>query len=139
MAMTFDKNQTQEKPPDKSVPKGLSVSLWDGTFSKITIGIFHLRGLSLAASCKRVVSLIVKYPLILYFLEKHVHGPNDDVFSGCSETEEQLQFPLELCTDSASTTTQSSSRISGSLAPFPLLHDLLPCPVSLTGVARFLH
>uniref|UniRef100_H3DPG3 C2 calcium dependent domain containing 5 n=1 Tax=Tetraodon nigroviridis TaxID=99883 RepID=H3DPG3_TETNG len=52
VAMTFDKNQTQEKPPDKSVPKG------------------------------------------------------------CSETEEQLQFPLELCTDSASTTTQSSSRIS---------------------------
>uniref|UniRef100_A0A674NCP3 C2 calcium dependent domain containing 5 n=1 Tax=Takifugu rubripes TaxID=31033 RepID=A0A674NCP3_TAKRU len=52
VAMTFDKDQTQEKPPDKSISKG------------------------------------------------------------CSETEEQLQFPLELCTES-STNTQPSSKISG--------------------------
>lgn len=30
VAMTFDKNQTQEKPPDKTVPKGQSV-IW-GSF-----------------------------------------------------------------------------------------------------------
>lgn len=36
-----------------------------------------------------------------------------NLFSGCSETEEQLQFPLELCTES-STNTQPSSKISGS-------------------------
>ncbi|XP_018519354.1 C2 domain-containing protein 5 isoform X3 [Lates calcarifer] len=53
VAMTFDKDQTQEKPADKPVTKG------------------------------------------------------------CSETEEQLQFPLELCADSSSITTQTSSKISG--------------------------
>ncbi|GAA6225475.1 C2 domain-containing protein 5 isoform X1 [Lates japonicus] len=53
VAMTFDKDQTQEKPADKPVTKG------------------------------------------------------------CSETEEQLQFPLELCTDLSSITTQTSSKISG--------------------------
>ncbi|XP_027128402.1 C2 domain-containing protein 5 isoform X2 [Larimichthys crocea] len=53
VAMTFDKDQTQEKPPDKPITKG------------------------------------------------------------CSETEEQLQFPLELCADSSSANSQTSSRISG--------------------------
>ncbi|XP_039988520.1 C2 domain-containing protein 5 isoform X6 [Xiphias gladius] len=53
VAMTFDKDQTQEKPADKPVTKG------------------------------------------------------------CNETEEQLQFPLELCADSSSTNTQPSSKISG--------------------------
>ncbi|XP_044050651.1 C2 domain-containing protein 5 isoform X23 [Siniperca chuatsi] len=53
VAMTFDKEQTQEKPPDKPITKG------------------------------------------------------------CSETEEQLQFPLELCADSSSANTQPSSKISG--------------------------
>ncbi|XP_056243212.1 C2 domain-containing protein 5 isoform X4 [Seriola aureovittata] len=51
VAMTFDKDQTQEKPADKPTTKG------------------------------------------------------------CSETEEQLQFPLELCADSSN--TQPSSKISG--------------------------
>ncbi|XP_076588297.1 C2 domain-containing protein 5 isoform X20 [Chaetodon auriga] len=53
VAMTFDKDQTQEKPADKPITKG------------------------------------------------------------CSETEEQLQFPLELCTDSSSANTQPSSKFSG--------------------------
>ncbi|XP_040893563.1 C2 domain-containing protein 5 isoform X7 [Toxotes jaculatrix] len=53
VAMTFDKDQTQEKPADKPITRG------------------------------------------------------------CSETEEQLQFPLELCADSSSTNTQLSSKISG--------------------------
>ncbi|XP_070763573.1 C2 domain-containing protein 5 [Enoplosus armatus] len=53
VAMTFDKDQTQEKPPDKPITKG------------------------------------------------------------CGETEEQLQFPLELCADSSSASTQASSKISG--------------------------
>nr|XP_046249700.1 C2 domain-containing protein 5 isoform X1 [Scatophagus argus]XP_046249701.1 C2 domain-containing protein 5 isoform X1 [Scatophagus argus]XP_046249702.1 C2 domain-containing protein 5 isoform X1 [Scatophagus argus] len=53
VAMTFDKDQTQEKPVDKPITKG------------------------------------------------------------CSETEEQLQFPLELCADSSSTNTQTSSKSSG--------------------------
>uniref|UniRef100_UPI0037E78304 C2 domain-containing protein 5 isoform X4 n=1 Tax=Semicossyphus pulcher TaxID=241346 RepID=UPI0037E78304 len=53
VAMTFDKDQTQEKPPDKPITKG----------------------------------------------------------SG--ETEEQLQFPLELCADSSLANTQPSSKISG--------------------------
>nr|XP_043891381.1 C2 domain-containing protein 5 isoform X5 [Solea senegalensis] len=35
------------------------------------------------------------------------------VTKGCSETEEQLQFPLELFADSSSTNTQTSSKISG--------------------------
>ncbi|XP_076588300.1 C2 domain-containing protein 5 isoform X23 [Chaetodon auriga] len=52
VAMTFDKDQTQEKPADKPITKG------------------------------------------------------------CSETEEQLQFPLELCTDSSSANTQPSSKFS---------------------------
>ncbi|KAM7396641.1 hypothetical protein PAMP_019671 [Pampus punctatissimus] len=53
VAMTFDKDQTQEKPADKPITKG------------------------------------------------------------SSETEEQLQFPLELCVDSSSANTQPSSKISG--------------------------
>ncbi|TKS73389.1 C2 domain-containing protein 5 [Collichthys lucidus] len=53
VAMTFDKDQNQEKPPDKPITKG------------------------------------------------------------CSETEEQLQFPLELCADSSSANSQTSSKISG--------------------------
>ncbi|TMS05309.1 C2 domain-containing protein 5 [Larimichthys crocea] len=56
VAMTFDKDQTQEKPPDKPITKG------------------------------------------------------------CSETEEQLQFPLELCADSSSANSQTSSRISGTVS-----------------------
>ncbi|XP_023259692.1 C2 domain-containing protein 5 isoform X22 [Seriola lalandi dorsalis] len=54
VAMTFDKDQTQEKPADKPTTKG------------------------------------------------------------CSETEEQLQFPLELCADSSN--TQPSSKISGTVS-----------------------
>ncbi|KAM9854276.1 C2 domain-containing protein 5 [Aulostomus maculatus] len=57
VAMTFDKDQTQEKPADKPIGKGV-------------------------------------------FIE------------GSSETEEQLQFPLELCADTSSASTQSS-KISG--------------------------
>ncbi|RVE71886.1 hypothetical protein OJAV_G00056430 [Oryzias javanicus] len=53
VAMTFDKDQTQEKPVEKPITKG------------------------------------------------------------CSEAEEQLQFPLELCADSSSVNSQSSSKISG--------------------------
>ncbi|XP_054632039.1 C2 domain-containing protein 5 isoform X7 [Dunckerocampus dactyliophorus] len=53
VAMTFDKDQTQEKPAEKPIAKG------------------------------------------------------------CSETEEQLQFPLELCADSPSTNFQPPSKISG--------------------------
>ncbi|KAM7414483.1 hypothetical protein PAMA_019348 [Pampus argenteus] len=53
VAMTFDKDQTQEKPADKPITKG------------------------------------------------------------SSETEEQLQFPLELCVDSSSANAQPSSKISG--------------------------
>ncbi|XP_070686190.1 C2 domain-containing protein 5 isoform X3 [Pempheris klunzingeri] len=53
VAMTFDKDQTQEKPADKPITKG------------------------------------------------------------CSETEEQLQFPLELCADASSAISQPSSKISG--------------------------
>ncbi|XP_070827509.1 C2 domain-containing protein 5 isoform X16 [Chaetodon trifascialis] len=53
VAMTFDKDQTQEKPADKPITKG------------------------------------------------------------CSEPEEQLQFPMELCTDSSSANTQPSSKFSG--------------------------
>ncbi|XP_042266651.1 C2 domain-containing protein 5 isoform X6 [Thunnus maccoyii] len=56
VAMTFDKDQTQEKPADKTITKG------------------------------------------------------------SSETEEQLQFPLELCTDSSSTNNQPSSKISGTVS-----------------------
>ncbi|XP_069019667.1 C2 domain-containing protein 5 isoform X6 [Embiotoca jacksoni] len=52
VAMTFDQDQTQEKPPEKPITKG-------------------------------------------------------------NETEEQLQFPLELCADSSSANTQPSSKISG--------------------------
>ncbi|XP_070827510.1 C2 domain-containing protein 5 isoform X17 [Chaetodon trifascialis] len=52
VAMTFDKDQTQEKPADKPITKG------------------------------------------------------------CSEPEEQLQFPMELCTDSSSANTQPSSKFS---------------------------
>nr|XP_057931783.1 C2 domain-containing protein 5 isoform X2 [Doryrhamphus excisus] len=55
VAMTFDKDQTQEKPAEKPVAKG------------------------------------------------------------CSETEEQLQFPLELCADSPSANIQPPSKISVSL------------------------
>ncbi|XP_054632043.1 C2 domain-containing protein 5 isoform X11 [Dunckerocampus dactyliophorus] len=55
VAMTFDKDQTQEKPAEKPIAKG------------------------------------------------------------CSETEEQLQFPLELCADSPSTNFQPPSKISVSL------------------------
>ncbi|XP_073327955.1 C2 domain-containing protein 5 isoform X5 [Pagrus major] len=53
VAMTYDKDQTQEKPAEKPMTKG------------------------------------------------------------CIETEEQLQFPLELCADSSSSNTQPSSKISG--------------------------
>ncbi|XP_038562691.1 C2 domain-containing protein 5 isoform X3 [Micropterus salmoides] len=53
VAMTFDKDQTQEKPADKPITKG------------------------------------------------------------CGETEEQLQFPLELCADSSSANIQQSSKSSG--------------------------
>ncbi|XP_077597608.1 C2 domain-containing protein 5 isoform X4 [Stigmatopora nigra] len=56
VAMTFDKDQTQEKPVDKHVTKG------------------------------------------------------------CNETEEQLQFPLELCADSLSTNTQPLTKSSGTLS-----------------------
>ncbi|XP_044213781.1 C2 domain-containing protein 5 isoform X9 [Thunnus albacares] len=56
VAMTFDKDQTQEKPADKTITKG------------------------------------------------------------SSETEEQLQFPLELCADSSSTNNQPSSKISGTVS-----------------------
>lgn len=59
------------------------------------------------------------------------------VFSGSSETEEQLQFPLELCADSSSNNTQPPSKISGSLKfllfSLSLLPDLPLCPASLTG------
>ncbi|XP_035521502.1 C2 domain-containing protein 5 isoform X22 [Morone saxatilis] len=53
VAMTFDKDQTQEKPAEKPITKG------------------------------------------------------------CSETEDQLQFPLELCADASSANNQPSSKISG--------------------------
>ncbi|XP_035497368.1 C2 domain-containing protein 5 isoform X15 [Scophthalmus maximus] len=53
VAMTFDKDQAQEKPPDKLITKG------------------------------------------------------------CSETEEQLQFAMELCADSSSTNILQTSKISG--------------------------
>ncbi|KAM3609363.1 uncharacterized protein V6R79_013625 [Siganus canaliculatus] len=43
-------------------------------------------------------------------LEKLADKP---VTKGGSETEEQLQFPLELCADSSSANTQPSSKISG--------------------------
>ncbi|XP_061534199.1 C2 domain-containing protein 5 isoform X7 [Phycodurus eques] len=56
VAMTFDKDQTQEKPVEKPVTKG------------------------------------------------------------CSETEEQLQFPLELCADSPSANTQPPSKTSGTVS-----------------------
>ncbi|XP_071356548.1 C2 domain-containing protein 5 isoform X4 [Trachinotus anak] len=56
VAMTFDKDQTQERPADKPATKG------------------------------------------------------------CIETEEQLQFPLELCADSSSGNTQPSSKISGTVS-----------------------
>ncbi|XP_057692543.1 C2 domain-containing protein 5 isoform X13 [Corythoichthys intestinalis] len=42
--------------------------------------------------------------------EKPVEKP---VAKGCSETEEQLQFPLELCADSPSTNAQLPSKTSG--------------------------
>ncbi|KAM9375911.1 C2 domain-containing protein 5 isoform 2-T2 [Pholidichthys leucotaenia] len=35
------------------------------------------------------------------------------ITKGCSETEDQLQFPLELCSDLSSASTQPSSKISG--------------------------
>ncbi|XP_069567303.1 C2 domain-containing protein 5 isoform X4 [Brachyistius frenatus] len=57
VAMTFDQDQTQEKPPEKPITKG-------------------------------------------------------------NETEEQLQFPLELCADSSSANTQPSSKISGTVSLF---------------------
>uniref|UniRef100_A0A4W6DAM2 C2 domain-containing protein 5 n=1 Tax=Lates calcarifer TaxID=8187 RepID=A0A4W6DAM2_LATCA len=63
VAMTFDKDQTQEKPADKPVTKG------------------------------------------------------------CSETEEQLQFPLELCADSSSITTQTSSKISAASVDYGSFAD----------------
>ncbi|XP_035859641.1 C2 domain-containing protein 5 isoform X30 [Sander lucioperca] len=56
VAMTFDKDQAQEKPADKSTTKG------------------------------------------------------------GSETEEQLQFPMELCADASSANTQPSSKISGTVS-----------------------
>ncbi|XP_028285911.1 C2 domain-containing protein 5 isoform X17 [Parambassis ranga] len=40
------------------------------------------------------------------------------IIKGSSETEEQLQFPLELCSDPSSTNTQPLSRISGSVSLF---------------------
>ncbi|KAM9754405.1 C2 domain-containing protein 5 isoform 10-T10 [Menidia menidia] len=55
VAMTFDKDQTQEKPAEKPVPKG-------------------------------------------------------------SDTDEQLQFPLELCAESSSINSQPSSKISGTVS-----------------------
>ncbi|KAM8751636.1 C2 domain-containing protein 5 isoform 10-T10 [Acanthopagrus schlegelii] len=56
VAMTYDKDQTQEKPTEKPITKG------------------------------------------------------------CIETEEQLQFPMELSADSSSANTQSSSKISGTVS-----------------------
>ncbi|XP_035521483.1 C2 domain-containing protein 5 isoform X5 [Morone saxatilis] len=56
VAMTFDKDQTQEKPAEKPITKG------------------------------------------------------------CSETEDQLQFPLELCADASSANNQPSSKISGTVS-----------------------
>ncbi|XP_068168495.1 C2 domain-containing protein 5 isoform X12 [Antennarius striatus] len=38
------------------------------------------------------------------------------ITKGCSETEEQLQFPLELCADSSTTSAQTSSKISGKVS-----------------------
>uniref|UniRef100_A0A673BZY4 C2 domain-containing protein 5 n=1 Tax=Sphaeramia orbicularis TaxID=375764 RepID=A0A673BZY4_9TELE len=67
VAMTFDKDQTQEKPAEKVIQKG----------------------------------------------------------SG--EIEEQLQFPLELCADSSSTSTQQSSKISG-ITHFSSLERGSPLP-----------
>uniref|UniRef100_A0A8C4IGV0 C2 domain-containing protein 5 n=1 Tax=Dicentrarchus labrax TaxID=13489 RepID=A0A8C4IGV0_DICLA len=68
VAMTFDKDQTQEKPAEKAITKG------------------------------------------------------------CSETEDQLQFPLELCADASSANNQPSSKISGSLQPFSSLDRSSPLP-----------
>ncbi|XP_057692546.1 C2 domain-containing protein 5 isoform X15 [Corythoichthys intestinalis] len=45
--------------------------------------------------------------------EKPVEKP---VAKGCSETEEQLQFPLELCADSPSTNAQLPSKTSGTVS-----------------------
>ncbi|XP_075875482.1 C2 domain-containing protein 5 isoform X20 [Nelusetta ayraudi] len=63
VAMTFDKDQTQEKPSEKPASKG------------------------------------------------------------CSETEEQLQFPLELCTDSSAANTQALSRISAASVDYGSFAD----------------
>lgn len=63
VAMTFDKDQTQEKPADKTITKG------------------------------------------------------------SSETEEQLQFPLELCADSSSTNNQPSSKISAASVDYGSFAD----------------
>ncbi|KAI3371368.1 hypothetical protein L3Q82_023971 [Scortum barcoo] len=69
VAMTFDKDQNQEKPPDKPITKGLS---------EIRLNL----------------------------------GESVNVFLGCGEIEEQLQFPLELCADPSSSNSQPLSKIS---------------------------
>lgn len=62
------------------------------------------------------------------------------LYLGCSETEEQLQFPLELCTDTSSANTQTSSKIPGSLSLFLKMHPgFLLYPASLTGITHLLH
>ncbi|CAG5958083.1 unnamed protein product [Menidia menidia] len=77
VAMTFDKDQTQEKPAEKPVPKAL------------TRMICHLIKQSDVFDCA-----------FIYFLVG-------------SDTDEQLQFPLELCAESSSINSQPSSKISG--------------------------
>lgn len=147
VAMTFDKDQTQEKPPDKSISKGLSVQHFLGQdFFSHTIQISKQYSLFVFILSWKIIipvfsqqALATQNPTItFYFVFVGVMSTQPklcNLFSGCSETEEQLQFPLELCTES-STNTQPSSKISGShflIAP----ETRPPAPVLLTGIAHF--
>lgn len=81
--------------------------------SMIPCCLCHLN-FTVAVPEEELVQVAVTAVAMTYDKEQVQEKPAEKIISkGSSETEEQLQFPLELCADSSSTITQASSKISG--------------------------
>uniref|UniRef100_A0A665VI34 C2 domain-containing protein 5 n=1 Tax=Echeneis naucrates TaxID=173247 RepID=A0A665VI34_ECHNA len=72
---------------------------------------FYFKLRSMIPCCLCHLNFTVAVPEEELIQVKYI-GDCKSIITGCNETEEQLQFPLELCADSSSSNNQPSSKIS---------------------------
>ncbi|XP_069384771.1 C2 domain-containing protein 5 isoform X36 [Paralichthys olivaceus] len=66
---------------------------------------------------EELIQVAVTAVAMTFDRDQALEKPADKPFTkGCSETEEQLQFQMELCADSSAINTQPSSKISGTVS-----------------------